>query len=60
MGMQIRQDGKYKLLLKEDLSQSTVPILESDSFHFDLSNDGVLYHTLDNANADIYRTVVSK
>lgn len=54
---QIRVDGKYQLMLKENQSILAKSILDSDSFHFDLSVNGLLFHTNDNMNADIYQTL---
>ena len=54
---QIRVGGKYQLMLKENLNQTAKHILDSDSYHFDLSEKGLLYHTVVSLNADIYQSI---
>jgi hypothetical protein len=31
--------------------------MKTDSYHFDLSSEGLLYHSTDSLNADIYQTM---
>jgi DNA-binding winged helix-turn-helix (wHTH) protein/Tol biopolymer transport system component len=50
-------DGQYHLMLKEGLNTPARMIVETDSYHFDLSSEGLLYHIADSSNADIYKTV---
>jgi DNA-binding winged helix-turn-helix (wHTH) protein/Tol biopolymer transport system component len=52
---QERVKGKYQLMIKENLK--TKQLLTSDSYHFQLSNQGVLFHTLESLKSDIYQTV---
>ena len=54
---QTRVDGKYQLMIKQDLNQPAEHVLDSDSYHFDLLKKGILYHTVDNLNADIYQSL---
>ena len=54
---QQRIKGKYQLNLKQQLDLPAKILLTTDSYHFDLSAFGVLYHTLESLNADIYQTV---
>jgi len=54
---QQRVNGKYHLMIKENLDIPGVQQLVSDSFHFDFSNAGLLYNTVEALNADIYQTV---
>lgn len=57
---QKRAKGKYQLMLKQQLNKLAKVLLTTDSYHFDLSPHGVLYHTLESLNADIYKTVSDK
>ena len=50
-------DGRYHLMFKEGLNAPARIIVKTDSYHFDLSSEGLLYHITDNLNADIYQTV---
>ncbi|WP_339721973.1 winged helix-turn-helix domain-containing protein [uncultured Paraglaciecola sp.] len=50
-------EGQYHLMLKEGLDNTAKMIVETGSYHFDLSNEGLLYHSTDKLNADIYQTV---
>lgn len=54
---QIIVDGKYKLFLKTNLNQPAQYKVDSDSYHFDLNEKGVLYHTANSLNADIYQSL---
>ena len=54
---QERIDSKYQLMLKESFNHLAKPLIETDSYHFDLSDSGVIYHTVKSLNADIYQTV---
>ncbi|MBL4661405.1 MAG: winged helix-turn-helix domain-containing protein [Alcanivoracaceae bacterium] len=54
---QTRVDGKYQLMLKQELNQPAKHMLDSDSYHFDFLKKGILYHTVDNLNADIYQSL---
>jgi DNA-binding winged helix-turn-helix (wHTH) protein/Tol biopolymer transport system component len=49
-------DGQYDLMLKEGLNQPAKEVMKTDSYHFDLSSEGLLYHSTDSLNADIYQT----
>ena len=55
---QKRQDSKNKLFIKKD--NQLKEVAESDGYYFDLSQKGLLYHSLNYANSDIYRTVASQ
>lgn len=50
-------DGQYHLMFKEELNDTTKMLTTTDSYHFDLSSEGLLYHTTDKLNADIYQTL---
>lgn len=50
-------DGKRHLMLKDNLQQPARKLFEIGSYHFDLSKRGLLYHTTDSLQADIYQTV---
>ena len=50
-------DGQYTLMLKEELNKPAKNVVITNSYHFDLSSQGLLYHSTDNLNADIYQTV---
>ena len=50
-------DGQYHLMLKEGLNQPAKEVMKTDSYHFDLSSEGLLYHSTDSLNADIYQTM---
>jgi DNA-binding winged helix-turn-helix (wHTH) protein len=50
-------DGQYHLMLKQGLNQPAKEVMKTDSYHFDLSNEGLLYHSTDSLNADIYQTM---
>lgn len=50
-------DGQYHLMLKVGLNNTARMIVETDSYHFDLSIEGLLYHSIDSLNADIYQTI---
>ena len=54
---QNRVAGKYRLMQKDNINQKAKVLLLSDSDQFDLSTKGILYHTLESLNADIYQTV---
>lgn len=54
---QKRSGGQYSLMFKDALSQPARNIITTDSYHFDLSQDGLLYHKAKNQNADIYQTL---
>ncbi len=49
-------NGKYQLF-EQTGNEPTKMLLETDSSHFDLSAEGILYHQVESANADIYTTV---
>jgi len=50
-------DGQYHLMLKQGLNQPAKEVMKTDSYHFDLSSEGLLYHSTDSLNADIYQTM---
>jgi DNA-binding winged helix-turn-helix (wHTH) protein/Tol biopolymer transport system component len=50
-------DGQYHLMLKKGLHQPAKEVMKTDSYHFDLSSEGLLYHSTDSLNADIYQTM---
>jgi DNA-binding winged helix-turn-helix (wHTH) protein/Tol biopolymer transport system component len=50
-------DGQYHLMLKQELNQPAKEVMKTDSYHFDLSSEGLLYHSTDSLNADIYQTM---
>lgn len=50
-------DGQYHLMLKEGPNDTAKMVTKTDSYHFDLSNEGLLYHSTDKLNADIYQTL---
>jgi hypothetical protein len=50
-------DGQYHLMFKEALNQPAKEIIKTDSYHFYLSRQWLLYHSTDSLNADIYQTV---
>jgi DNA-binding winged helix-turn-helix (wHTH) protein/Tol biopolymer transport system component len=50
-------DGQYHLMLKQELHQPAKEVMKTDSYHFDLSSEGLLYHSTDSLNADIYQTM---
>ena len=50
-------DGQYYLMLKEVLNQPAKEVVKTDSYHFDLSSEGLLYHSTDSLNADVYQTM---
>lgn len=52
---QKRSNGRYQLMIKEN--SKLRPPLNTDSFYFDISNKGVLFHTLESSGSDIYQTV---
>ncbi len=52
-----REGSKYQLTLKTASNQSAKPFLSTDSYHFALSENGLLYHIEENLNADIYQTL---
>jgi hypothetical protein len=54
---QVRIKGRYKILFKKDFDQSINQLIEADSYHFDLSDKGILFHTTESLNADIYQTL---
>jgi DNA-binding winged helix-turn-helix (wHTH) protein len=54
---QERIDSKYQLMLKESFNHPAKLLIETDSYHFDLNDGGVIYHTVESLNADIYQTV---
>lgn len=49
-------DGQYHLMLKEGLNQPAKEVMKTESYHFDLSSQGLLFHTTNSLNADIYQT----
>lgn len=48
--------GKYQLLLKDGIDNPPMELLHSDSFHFNLSSQGVVFHQSETLNSDIYQT----
>jgi DNA-binding winged helix-turn-helix (wHTH) protein/Tol biopolymer transport system component len=50
-------NGQYDLMLKETLNQPAKEVIKTGSYHFDLSSQGLLYHSTDSLNADVYQTV---
>ena len=50
-------EGQYFLMLKEELNQPAKELMKTDSYHFDMSSQGLLYHSTDSLNADIYQTM---
>jgi len=54
---QKREKGKYQLMVKQGLNIPAKRSLISDSFHFDLSEKGLLYHTVNTIDVDIYQTL---
>ncbi|MEP1447650.1 MAG: winged helix-turn-helix domain-containing protein [Paraglaciecola sp.] len=53
-------NGKRYLMLKESLQQPATKLFEVDSYHFDFSKRGLLYHTTDSLQADIYQTIADE
>jgi Tol biopolymer transport system component len=54
---QKRVNDKYQLMMKNSIDLKAKEILSSDSFHFDISNRGMLFQTQEFLAADIYQTV---
>ncbi len=54
---QERVNRKYKLMIKSSLSEKAKETLTSDGYHFDMSNRGILFHTQEGLESDIYQTV---
>jgi WD40 repeat protein len=50
-------DGQYHLMLKEGLNDTARRVVKTHSYHFDLSNEGLLYHSTESLNADIFQTL---
>jgi hypothetical protein len=44
-------------MLKETLNQPAKEVIKTGSYHFDLSSQGLLYHSTDSLHADVYQTV---
>ncbi|MFT6733096.1 MAG: hypothetical protein ACJAS9_001281 [Polaribacter sp.] len=51
------EGSKYQLMLKTTPNQSAKPLFTTDSNHFALSEKGLLYHLVENLNANIYQTM---
>jgi len=49
--------GRYQLMLKTGFNAKPRSILDNDSYYFDLSEYGILFHASENIGADIYQTV---
>lgn len=54
---QIRGNGQNQLMIKKSETSPAQPLILTDSYHFDLSSSGMLYHTVYSKNADIYRSI---
>lgn len=54
---QKRIQGRYQLMIKDSDDEAALNVLSSDSRHFNISNHGVLFHTQEGLESDIYQTV---
>lgn len=54
---QQHSDGQYQLMFKKSDMQAGEALLKTDSYHFDLSAQGLLHNVTEKLNADIYQTV---
>lgn len=54
---QNRVDGRYQLMMKNEADQTSNTLLVTDSYYFDFSEKGLLFHRVEAVNADIYQTV---
>jgi hypothetical protein len=52
-----RVNDKYQLMIKNSIALKAKEVITSDSFHFDISDHGVLFQTQEFLAADIYQTV---
>jgi len=52
-----RGNDKYQLMMKISIGLKATEIVKLDSFHFDISNHGVLFQTQEFLAADVYQTV---
>lgn len=53
-------NGQYQLYSMEPGQNQPIPVIRSDSPHFDLSSKGIFYHTAERRNTDIFQTVERK
>ena len=51
------QDGRYQLMVKESGSQASQVLLTTDSYYFDVSKNGIAFHTTGSRNIDIYQSL---
>lgn len=47
--------GVYELMIREN--SITKKLISTDSYHFDLSKSGILFHTQEKLESDIYQTI---
>ncbi|MGS2720818.1 winged helix-turn-helix domain-containing protein [Paraglaciecola aestuariivivens] len=57
---QVFSDGKYQLYIQTSANQPIKQVASSQYTHFDLFDQGLLYHRSENASADIFSTVSGK
>jgi hypothetical protein len=55
---QVFDSGQYQLYQRTG-NEAAKPLFTTDSRHFDLAPEGILYHKVESANADIYATSAS-